>query len=76
MGELTHRGYYLGSNVSYNVNKMVENDYLIQARSSHNRRSVRLRGSEKGLALVEKIAEMYAKYEMALKDTTITAENL
>ena len=29
MGELTHRGYYLGSNVSYNVNKMVENDYLI-----------------------------------------------
>ena len=29
VGELTQRGYYLGSNVSYNVKKMVENGYLI-----------------------------------------------
>ena len=29
VGELTNRGYYLGSNVSYNVRKMVENGYLI-----------------------------------------------
>ncbi len=33
VGELTIRGYYLGSNVSYNVKKMVENGYLIQERS-------------------------------------------
>jgi len=26
VGELTQRGYYLGSNVSYNVKKMVENE--------------------------------------------------
>jgi DNA-binding MarR family transcriptional regulator len=32
VGELTHRGYYLGSNVSYNLKKMVEHDYLIQER--------------------------------------------
>jgi len=30
VGELTNRGYYLGSNVSYNVKKMVENGYLVQ----------------------------------------------
>ena len=30
VGELTARGYYLGSNVSYNVKKMVENGYLGQ----------------------------------------------
>ena len=30
VGELTNRGYYLGSNPSYNVRKMVEADYLIQ----------------------------------------------
>ena len=30
VGELTARGYYLGSNVSYNVKKMVENGYLVQ----------------------------------------------
>jgi len=32
VGELTQRGCYLGSNVSYNVKKMVENGYLTQAR--------------------------------------------
>ena len=41
VGELTNRGYYLGSNVSYNVKKMVENGYLEQERSLHDRRSVR-----------------------------------
>jgi len=30
VGELTNRGYYLGSNVSYNVKKLVENGYLLQ----------------------------------------------
>ncbi len=48
VGELTARGYYLGSNVSYNVKKMVENGYLGQERSPHDRRSVRVRLSEKG----------------------------
>ena len=38
VGELTLRGYYLGSNVSYNVKKMVENDYIIQERSVHDKR--------------------------------------
>jgi hypothetical protein len=33
VGELTARGYYLGSNVSYNVKKMAENQYLLQERS-------------------------------------------
>ena len=32
VGELTQRGYYLGSNVSYNVKKMVEHGYLTQER--------------------------------------------
>lgn len=48
VGELTARGYYLGSNVSYNLKKMVENGYLLQERSTHDRRSVRVRLTEKG----------------------------
>src|SRR5579872_2700676 len=48
VGELTLRGCYLGSNVSYNVKKMVENDYLVQERSTHDRRSMRVRLSPKG----------------------------
>ena len=48
VGELTVRGYYLGSNVSYNVKKLVENEYLIQERSSHDRRMTRVRLSPEG----------------------------
>src|SRR5215475_8666654 len=48
VSELTLRGCYLGSNVSYNVKKMVENGYLSQERSVHDRRSVRVRLTEKG----------------------------
>ena len=51
VGELTIRGYYLGSNVSYNVKKMVENGYLEQERSVHDKRSVRVKLSEKGMNL-------------------------
>jgi DNA-binding MarR family transcriptional regulator len=40
VGELTLRGCYLGSNVSYNVKKMVEIEYLARQRSVHDRRSI------------------------------------
>jgi len=61
VGELTARGYYLGSNVSYNVKKMVENGYLGQERSPHDRRSVRVRLSDKGLDLRERISQMFER---------------
>lgn len=61
VGELTYRGYYLGSNVSYNVKKLVENDYLRQERSQHDRRSVRVKLSEKGLALRDEVNELFER---------------
>jgi DNA-binding MarR family transcriptional regulator len=61
VGELTARGYYLGSNVSYNVKKMVENDYLVQERSAHDKRSVRVKLSEKGLALRQHMVQAFEK---------------
>src|SRR5271170_2716470 len=47
VGELILRGCYLGSNVSYNVKKMVENEYLSHERSVHDRRSIHVRLTEK-----------------------------
>ncbi len=61
IGELTNRGYYLGSNVSYNVKKLVENSYLMQERAPHDKRSTRIKLSEKGLALCQKIDELYQR---------------
>jgi DNA-binding MarR family transcriptional regulator len=59
VGELTLRGYYLGSNVSYNLKKMVESGYLTQERSLHDRRSVRIKVSPKGEALRGKLDEFF-----------------
>lgn len=63
VGELTVRGYYLGSNVSYNVKKMVENGYLVQERSIHDKRSVRVKLSDKGRKLNDAITKLYKKHE-------------
>ncbi len=48
IGELTLRGCYLGSNVSYNVKKLSEQGYLSQQRSLHDRRSIHVRLTDKG----------------------------
>ncbi len=61
IGELTNRGYYLGSNVSYNVKKLVENNYLVQERAPHDKRSTRIKLSDKGLALCQKVDELYQR---------------
>jgi DNA-binding MarR family transcriptional regulator len=61
IGELTNRGYYLGSNVSYNVKKLVENAYLVQERAPHDKRSSRIKLSDKGLSLCKKIDELYQR---------------
>lgn len=62
VGELTNRGYYLGSNVSYNVKKMVENGYLVQERSPHDKRSVRVKVSPKGLEVCKRMDELYMRH--------------
>ncbi len=59
VGELTLRGCYLGSNVSYNVKKMVENGYLTQQRSLHDRRSIHVRLTEKGIRLRDRLTAMH-----------------
>jgi DNA-binding MarR family transcriptional regulator len=50
-GELRGRGYYQGSNVSYNLKKLVELGYVESQRSDMDRRSVRVRLSAKGQAM-------------------------
>jgi DNA-binding MarR family transcriptional regulator len=76
VGELTARGYYLGSNVSYNVKKLVENGYLNQERSPHDRRMTRVRVSEKGLELCNRIDQLYQTNASELEREVIGQEEL
>ncbi|MTJ83363.1 MAG: MarR family transcriptional regulator [Telmatospirillum sp.] len=56
--DLKDRGYYHGSNVSYNIKKLTEFEYLEQERCSHDRRSIRLKLTEKGMRLCNGIREL------------------
>lgn len=53
--DLKDRGYYQGSNVSYNIKALTENSYLTQERSAHDRRSVRLKLTDKGMELCNSV---------------------
>ncbi len=61
-GELRTKGYYLGSNVSYNVKKLVEMGYMHHSRSRLDRRSVRISLTEKGREVHTIIAALYDKH--------------
>ena len=76
VGELTHRGYYLGSNVSYNVKKMSENGYIEQERSVHDKRSIRVKLTDKGRDLYAILNAMFARHEGRLEGTKLSDEAL
>lgn len=76
ISELTNRGYYLGSNVSYNIKKLVENDYLIQEKSPHDKRAVRIKLSEKGLALCQKVDTFLAQSVESFKEVGVKEQEL
>ena len=66
-GELKSRGYYQGSNVSYNLKKMVEMRYMHHQRSEIDRRSVRVRLTQKGRSIRDIVAELFARHSDGLQ---------
>ena len=61
-GELRTRGYYLGSNVSYNLKKLVEMGFLDHQRSRVDRRSVRIKLTDKGREVRDIVEALYHKH--------------
>jgi DNA-binding MarR family transcriptional regulator len=76
VGELTARGYYLGSNVSYNVKKMTENGYILQEKSPHDKRSIRVKLSDKGLILHKAMKEQFTKQIASLPSGNLSEGEL
>src|SRR5262249_49557545 len=76
IGELTLRGCYLGSNVSYNVKKRVENGYIAGDRSLHDRRSIHVKLTKKGCALRDRLSAMHSRHIEMLKQTQVTQKDL
>src|ERR1700743_2274579 len=61
-GELRTRGHYLGSNVSYNLKKLVEAGYIHHERSEADRRSVLVRLTPKGEAVRDMLRQMFDRH--------------
>lgn len=61
IGDLTSHGVYIGSNVSYNVKKLVENGYLTQEHTPYDRRVSWVRLTEKGRRLRDELIQMHQR---------------
>ncbi len=61
-GELRTRGYYLGSNVSYNLKKLVELGFINHQRSRVDRRSVRVSLTPAGQEIADIVAKLYERH--------------
>ncbi len=66
-GELKSRGYYQGSNVSYNLKKLVDMGYMHHQRSEVDRRSVRVRLTDKGRAVRAAVQALFERHAEGLE---------
>ncbi len=66
-GELRTRGYYLGSNVSYNLKKLVDMGFIHHQRSRTDRRSVRVSLTEQGKEIAKKINDLYERQMLSVE---------
>lgn len=74
-GELKSRGYYLGSNVSYNLKKLVDAEYIHHQRSATDRRSVRVSLTDKGKEVCDIVEGLYQRQLGSIKQVGGLAEN-
>ena len=66
-GELKTRGYYQGSNVSYNLKKLVEMGYMHHQRCEIDRRSVRVRLTPRGREIRDVVGGLFARHAEGLE---------
>ena len=70
-GELKSRGYYQGSNVSYNLKKLVDLGYMHHQRCQVDRRSVRVRLTDKGRSIRDTVARLFAGHAKGLQEAGV-----
>ena len=58
--DLIERGYYLGSNASYNLKQLVDGGYVERNTSSRDRRAAQLKVSPKGRGILEALGTLNA----------------
>ena len=73
-GELKSRGYYQGSNVSYNLKKLVEAGYMHHQKCSIDRRAVRVRLTENGRNVCDKLGQLFERHAVGIVDRQVLGD--
>jgi DNA-binding MarR family transcriptional regulator len=73
-GDLKRGGYYLGSNVSYNLKKLVDMGYIHYKKSETDGRSVRVSLTDKGHDVCDVVNELYER-QLASLETVGSVHN-
>ncbi|KAG1715339.1 Exopolysaccharide II synthesis transcriptional activator ExpG [Nymphon striatum] len=73
-GELKSRGYYQGSNVSYNLKKLVEMGYMHHQRCEIDRRSVRVRLTQTGRDIRDLVSKLFARHADGLENKGVLGQ--
>ncbi|WP_228847415.1 MULTISPECIES: MarR family winged helix-turn-helix transcriptional regulator [Rhodobacterales] len=74
-GELKSRGYYQGSNVSYNLKKLVDLGFMHHQRCEIDRRSVRVRLTQKGREIHQTVSDLFARHAEGLQSKGVLGED-
>ena len=71
ISEVMSRGYYIGSNASYNIRRLVANGYIAQSPSDYDKRAILLQTTAKGEELCSKVSSALnghiKKFEQKMK---------
>lgn len=73
-GELKTRGYYQGSNVSYNLKKLVEAGYMHHQKCTIDRRAVRVRLTEQGRDVCFKLGALFERHATGIIDRRVLGD--
>lgn len=76
VGDLAAKGYYLGSNISYNLKRLVQNGYISQEPSQHDKRVMLTKLTPQGLDLFKKVDKILTDHMKKLSEMEITEGQL
>ncbi len=75
-GELKARGYYQGSNVSYNLKKLVETGYMHHKKCDVDRRAVRVKLTDKGQELRALVSQLFERHADGMRESEVLNETI
>lgn len=76
IGEISSRGYYLGTNISYNLKKLIKAGYIKQTEADYDKRSSIIELTDKGLGFCDLLKKAFATHINTVKGEKIDVNSI